>query len=77
MRCWTSSEILTRRRDIAFERSRAKAQEKLSAIGAKSKTTTKAERILEKIYEHNTRSSVPTVLVDELAQHWEALSRTR
>jgi integrase len=63
--------------DIAFERSRAKAQEKLTAIVAEAKTAKNSERILEKIYEHKTGASVPTVLLDELVQQWMTLPRAR
>jgi integrase len=63
--------------DIAFERSRAKAQEKLTAIVAEAKTAKNSERILEKIYEHKTGIVPKSVQLENLGERWKNMPRSR
>jgi integrase len=61
--------------DIAFERSRVKAQEKLNAIVDEAKTAKHAERILERLYEHKTGDAPPSVPLHELIERWKQIPR--
>ena len=63
--------------DIVFERSRAKAQEALASIVNEATTKRHSDRILEKIYEHKTGESVPSVPINDILDMWLAIPRSK
>lgn len=63
--------------DVAFERSRAKAQAELEQLVAEARSKAVAERHLEKLYEIKTGESVGSVSLDKMAEAWDNLPNKR
>lgn len=63
--------------DVAFERSRAKAQSELEHFAAEAHSKAVAERHLEKLYEIKTGESIGSVSLDKMADAWDNLPNKR
>jgi len=63
--------------DIAFERSRAKAQAALEKLQLDLKKRSTAEELVQTIHEIRTGARVSLIPLDEIGVHWKALPRRR
>ncbi len=63
--------------DILFERTRAKAEEKLANIVKEAKSAKNSQYILEKIYEQKTGNTIPEVQLCNLITDWCNIPRTK
>ncbi len=63
--------------DIAFERSRAKAQAALEKFQLDLKKRSTAEELVQTIHEIRTGARVSSIMLDDIETHWNALPRRR
>ena len=63
--------------DIAFERSRAKAQAALEKLQHDLKKRSTAEELVQTIHEIRTGARVSLILLDDIGARWKALPRRR
>ncbi|MFT3784145.1 MAG: hypothetical protein QM790_19225 [Nibricoccus sp.] len=63
--------------DIAFERSRAKAQAALEKLQLDLKRRSTAEELVQTLHELRTGARVGSIPLDEIAARWSALPRRR
>jgi integrase len=68
---------LSKTGDIAFERSRAKAQAALEKFQADLKRRSTAEELIQTIHEIRTGARVGSIPLGEIEMHWQALLRRR
>jgi integrase len=61
--------------DVVFERTRAKAQDRLETIVKEARSLKNSQHILEKIYEQKTGTSVPEVALCDLSDSWKSIPR--
>jgi len=59
--------------DSAFERSRAKAQEKLEQLASEAKSKSVAQHYLEKLYEIKSGEPVGALTLKEMPKAWESM----
>lgn len=68
---------LSEQGDIAFERSRAKAQAALEKLQLDLKKRSTAEELVQTIHEILTGARVSSIPLDEIGARWKALPRRR
>lgn len=63
--------------DIAFERSRAKAQAALEKLQLDLKKRSSAEELVQTLHEIRTGARVSSILLDQIGERWRAVLRRR
>jgi integrase len=75
--CGLVPPSITQTGDIAFERSRARAQAALERFQLETKKRTSAEELIQTIHEIRTGERVRSVPLDEIVYRWKDLPRRR